>query len=80
VIGLAAPVAVSPPGEDVTVYDVIGSPPSEDGAVNETVAWASPAVAVAAVGALGTVAGTTGFEGTEGDPVPTLFVAVTVKV
>ena len=48
-------VAVSPPGEAVTVYFQIGSPPSEEGAVQETVAspTPAPAVAVTLVGALG---------------------------
>ena len=31
-------VAVTPPGADVTVYSVIGLPPSEAGAVHETTA------------------------------------------
>jgi hypothetical protein len=55
-IGLDAPLAFAPPGEAVTVYEVIGEPPSE-GAVKLTVAWPFPAVAVAPVGAPGAVAG-----------------------
>ena len=38
VIGDDAPDAVNPPGEDVTVYDVIAEPPFDTGAVNETTA------------------------------------------
>jgi hypothetical protein len=36
VIGEEAPVAVIPPGEDVTLYPVIGEPPSLAGAVKVT--------------------------------------------
>jgi hypothetical protein len=57
VIGLAAPVPVRPPGFDTTVYPVTVAPPLLAGAVNETVACVSPAVAVPMVGA----PGTTGF-------------------
>ena len=58
VIGLAAPIAVIPPGFDVTVYPVIALPPSEVGAVNVTVASALPAVAVPMVGLCGGAAST----------------------
>jgi hypothetical protein len=51
VIGLVDPVAVRPPGEAVTVYELTGAPPLEDGAEKETVAWALPDVAATAVGA-----------------------------
>jgi hypothetical protein len=34
--GELAPLAVSPPGLDVTVYEVIGTPPSLEGGVNVT--------------------------------------------
>jgi hypothetical protein len=65
----------------VTVYDVIGRPPL-GGAAQVTVAEPSPAVAVTPVGAPGTVGpvGVTEFEGSEGAPVPTALVAVTVNV
>ena len=53
VIGLAVPVAVSPPGLDVTVYPVMAAPPLFVGAVKLTVACAMPAVAVPMVGAPG---------------------------
>jgi len=47
-------VPVMPPGDDVAVYDVIGTPPSNAGAVYETVAVVVPvAVAVPIVGAFG---------------------------
>ena len=59
-------------------------PPLEAGAVQLTVAWALPAVAVAPVGAPGAVAagaaGVTPLEGAEAGLVPAAFVAVTVKV
>jgi hypothetical protein len=45
---------VIPPGLDVAVYSVIGTPPSDTGAVYETVAVVAPiAVAVPIVGAPG---------------------------
>ncbi|KQR91790.1 hypothetical protein ASG00_04835 [Microbacterium sp. Leaf351] len=50
---LEHPTLVNPPGEDVTVYAVIGSPPVFAGAWKETVADASPAVALTFVGATG---------------------------
>jgi hypothetical protein len=54
--------------------------PLAAGAVNVTAAWAFPAVAVPIVGAPGTPAGVTLFDGADAGPVPTAFVAVTVKV
>jgi len=80
VTGEAAPLAVIPPGDDVTVYSVIGEPPVEAGGVNVTVACALPAVAVPIVGAPGRLANVTLFEGADAGPVPAAFVAVTVKV
>ena len=52
------------------------------GATNVTVAWVLTAVALAPVGAPGTVAavGVTTLVATEAAPVPTMLVAVTVKV
>jgi hypothetical protein len=80
VIGLEAPVAVPPPGNAVTVYEVIGLPPFEAGGEKLTVACPSPATAVTFDGASGKVAGTTALDGAELAPVPTAFVAVTVNV
>jgi hypothetical protein len=57
VMGDAEPVAVTPPGLDVTRYPVIGDPPSLAGAVKVTDAEALAPVAVPIVGAPGTVAG-----------------------
>src|SRR5450631_72845 len=48
---------VCPPGAAVTVYPVIGEPPSLVGAVHDTTAWLFPAVADTPVGAPGTVTG-----------------------
>ena len=79
-IGEEAPVAVMFPGLDVTVYPVIGAPPVLAGAVNATLACAFPPVATPIVGAPGTVAGVTLFDAAEAVPVPTAFVALTVKV
>jgi hypothetical protein len=53
-MGELAPVALKPPGEDVTVYTVIALPTSETGGLNATLAWALPAVATGLVGASGT--------------------------
>jgi hypothetical protein len=53
VIGLVAPVAVIPPGLDVTLYMVIGLPPSVSGAVKLTVACWSPGAAPGKSGGLG---------------------------
>src|SRR5215831_16053642 len=55
-------------------------PPLVAGAVQLTVAWAFPAVAVTAVGAPGTVAGVTALDAAEAGPVPAALVAVTVNV
>ena len=52
IIGLAVPVALTFPGLEVTVYPVIALPPSELGAVKDTVACEFPAIAFPIVGAL----------------------------
>ena len=78
-MGEAPPLALMPPGEDVTVYDVIGEPPLEAGAVNVTVACPLPAVAVPIVGAPGTAPGVT-LTAAEAGPVPAAFVAVTEQL
>ena len=52
-IGLDEPVAVTPPGDAVTTYELIGAPPSDTGGVKLTDAWPFPATAVAAVGGSG---------------------------
>jgi hypothetical protein len=54
VIGEDAPVAVTLPGLDVTVYVVIVLPLLLTGAVNVTLAFAPTSVAVPIVGAFGT--------------------------
>src|SRR5260370_22365592 len=69
--------AVSPPGDEVTVYPLIWDPPLEAGAVQVTVAWALPAVAVTAGGAPGGPVGMTAPEAVEAGPLPTAFVAGT---
>ena len=73
-------VAVTPPGSDVTVYSVIGLPPSEAGAVHETTAETSLGVANTSVGASGGPMGITTLEGVELRLGPTELVAVTVNV
>jgi hypothetical protein len=69
---------VAPPGLAVAVYPVMALPPSEAGALQERLTWASPAVVVSRVGAPGTVAGVAD-SALDAGPVPTPFVAVTVK-
>ncbi len=59
---------------------MIAAPPLEPGALHDTVACPLPPVALTPVGAPGTVAGVTVLKGVELEPVPTEFVAVTVKL
>lgn len=59
---------------------MIVDPPLEAGAVHDTVACPLPETPLTEVGAPGTVRGVTEAEATEGAPVPTAFVAVTVNV
>ena len=68
------------PMDGVTVYPVIAEPPSEDGAVHDTVAKVFPATAKMSVGASATVAGVIGAEGEEGKELSTEFIACTVNV
>jgi hypothetical protein len=81
VSGLPDPDAACPPGDAVTVYDVIAAPPFDAGSLKVTVACPFPAVAATALGAAGTVGadGVTAFDGADAGPVPALFVAVTVN-
>jgi hypothetical protein len=81
VIGDEAPVAVRPSGEEVTVYPVITAPPLLAGAVKLTVALPLLTMAEILVGTPGAIgAGVTADDALEAVPVPTEFVAVTVKV
>ena len=78
-----AVVQVKPPGDDVAVYEVIGAPPFEAGAAHarSTVPPLEPRLAELSVGAPGTVTAATGVaeSALEAAPVPTPFVALTVK-
>ncbi len=80
VIGDDPPVAVNPPGEEVTVYPVIAAPPLLAGAVKDTAADPLPATAETLVGAPGTVFGVTAVDALEATELPAAFVATTVKV
>ena len=81
VIGEDVPVAVMPPGEEVTVYPAIAAPPVFDGAVKLTVALPLLPLAEMLVGAPGAIgAGVTEDDAVEAGPVPIALVAVTVKV
>jgi hypothetical protein len=83
VLAGAETTAWNPPGDEITEYAVTGLPPPETGAVQLTVADASPATAVTLVGAPGTLAaglGVTVLEGADARLVPTALVAATVKV
>jgi hypothetical protein len=73
-------VALSPPGDAVTVYPVIADPPLLAGAVQDTTAKALPAVATAPVGAPGTVLGVTAALDEDAGEVPAALAAVTVNV
>ena len=80
VIGEDVPVAVKPPGEEVTVYPVIGEPPSF-GAVKLTLALPLLPLALIPVGTPGAIGtGVTGADAVELVLVPMELVAVTVKV
>src|SRR5215469_2957797 len=61
VSGEAGPLAVSPPGDEVTVYDVTGRPPSVTGGLNATVTWWFPGVSVLMDAGPGTSVGVTAF-------------------
>jgi hypothetical protein len=78
--GEAPPVAVKPPGLDVTVYEVIAEPPSLTGGVNVIVASPFPRTAETEVGGPGTATGVTELLALEAELVPTALVAVTVNV
>ena len=73
---------LSTPSVAVTVYALIGSPPSEAGAVQLTSTTPSPGAADTMVGAPGTVAGATGVAatGVEAGPSPMPLLAVTLSV
>ena len=58
-MGELGPVAMMPPGLDVTVYPVIALPPLFVGATKATLAEVFPAVATTLVGGPGTVAAAT---------------------
>jgi hypothetical protein len=73
-------VALCPPGVAVTVYPVIGEPPSLAGGVHDTPTWVFPGTTATAVGAPGTVRGVTAALATDTADVPAALVAVTVNV
>ena len=79
VIGLPGPEAVCP-SLDVAVYEVMGLPPFEAGALKLTFAWALPGVTLTTVGAPGTPVGVMLLDGCEAGPAPTPFTAVTVNL
>jgi hypothetical protein len=72
--------ACAPPGDAVTVYDVIVAPPLLAGGVQLTVACWSPATAVIPVGGADGPVGVTAGDAAEAGPVLTWFAAVTVNV
>lgn len=82
VIGLPLPLAVAPPGDATTVYELIAAP-FANGAEKLTAAEPSWATADAFPGASGTLAeaaGVTLFEEDDALPLPAEFVAATVNV
>jgi hypothetical protein len=81
-VQLVAPLAthIAPPGDAVTVYELIEAPPFDTGAVQVIVERVDSApVAATLVGADGIVDGTTAADGTDATLVPDTFVAVTLK-
>ena len=74
---------VAPPGDAVTVYDLIGAPPSA-GAVHDTRAASLYGTAVGRAGCAGVVSvvppGVIAADATDGAESPTAFRATTVKV
>lgn len=83
VIGLVAPVAVMPPGREVTVYPVIAVPPSDSGGTKETdalpPAGSAMVLALTPVGALGLqAAGVTVIE--DDAPAPIALFALRLNV
>jgi hypothetical protein len=80
VVNGALSTQVNPPGDEVTVYEVISAPPLLLGAVNVTTALVFPATALTEVTNVGFVAGITEFDGADGAVTPELFCATAVKV
>jgi hypothetical protein len=74
-----APVAVSPPGLDVTVNPVIVDPPVAP-AVKSTETCVLPAVTESIVGACGAVVAVTSDDAIDAADVPKEFIAITVYV
>jgi hypothetical protein len=77
---LANAVQVAPPGEAVTVYPVIGDPPSSTGGVQDICARALAPEAVADVGASGALAGVAVTVAVDDSESPTPLVAITRNV
>ena len=74
-------VQVLAPGDEVTVYPVMGAPPFEPGAVQDTTDWPfAYEVALTRVGEPATIEGRAAAEALETALVPRAFVAVTVNV
>ena len=68
------------PMNGVIVYLVSELPPSDEGAVQFSVADPSPGTTTRLVGALGIDTGTTGFDGADPALVPRALAAATMKV
>jgi hypothetical protein len=68
------------PGLEVTMYEVIGEPPFEDGAVNATETCPMPALTLVIAGAPGAPIAVTAADESDAGPVPFRVVAVTVNV
>jgi hypothetical protein len=77
---VVAVVQVAPPGEALAVYPVTGGPPLAAGAVQDTTADESPAVADTPVEAAGAGCGVTDTGGLDAGPAPIEFLATTVTV
>jgi hypothetical protein len=71
---------VAPPGNAVAVYAVMGEPPFDDGAIQETVAFPLPATVETFVGGPGTAADVTVGESELAVEKPAMFSAFTENV
>ena len=77
---LTSPTVIGLPTDGVIMYPVIGEPPFDSGAFQETVADALPATTETPVGAPGSVAGVIAAGANDAEELPEEFIAVTVNV
>jgi hypothetical protein len=71
---------VAPPGDEVTIQEVTGRPPSKVAGVHDTVTTSAPSRTCACVGAFGTVKGISADDGALANDEPVKFEAITDTV